>query len=103
MGNIVNLKGVPLPGQRSDDWLLEETPLAAVDPAGTPGDAAKRNATGQIRKELELGDLERRVMEAEATAAKLKPLLEKADAEKEKRRADAEKKAAPSGRQEERP
>jgi len=51
MSNIVNSRGVPLATQRSDDWVLEETSI----------------------KQLELADLQRRVMEAEATIAELKP------------------------------
>jgi len=58
ISNIVNGRGVPLATQRSDDWILEET----------------------SRKELELADLERRIKEAEAVIADLKPILEKAGA-----------------------
>lgn len=78
MGNIVNDKGVPLPGQRSDDWLLEETPVKIDLPPGVSEDAARRQVGGQIRKELEQADLERRIREAEAAIAELKPVLEKA-------------------------
>jgi sialate O-acetylesterase len=55
MSNIVNSRGVPLATQRSDDWILEDTP----------------------KKDLELVDLERRVQEAEATIEELKPAFEK--------------------------
>lgn len=85
MGNVVNSRGVPLPGQRSDAWLLEETPIKPAVPAGTPEDAARRQAGNQLRKLLEQADVERRFQEAEATLTELKPVVEKA-------RADAAKK-----------
>ncbi len=78
MGNLVNPQGVSLAAQRSDDWILEETPVKVSTPAGMAEDAARRYVAGQIRKELEQADVERRIREAEATAAELKPVLEKA-------------------------
>lgn len=87
MANIVGGRQVPLPAQRSDDWLLEETPEKVATPPGMPEDAARRQATGRIVKALELADVQRRVKEAEATIAELRPILDKA-------RADAEKNAA---------
>ncbi|MBM4154213.1 MAG: hypothetical protein FJ221_04205 [Lentisphaerae bacterium] len=78
MGNIVGAQRVSLPAQRSDDWPLEETPLQSAAPPGTPDDAARRAATARNRQALELGDLERRVLEAEATIEDLRPALEKA-------------------------
>ncbi len=80
MGNIVNNRGVPLPGQRSDDWLLEETPVK-LDGAD---ENSKRQVANQLRKELKQADLERRVKEAEATIAELKPALEKLRADGKK-------------------
>ncbi len=80
MGNIVNTRGVPLAAQRSDDWILEETPVKIATPKGISEEAARRYVAGQIRKELERDDLARRVKEAEATLAELRPLLEKAQA-----------------------
>jgi hypothetical protein len=85
MGNIVNNQGVPLPAQRSDDWILEETPTKIAVPQNLPPDAARRQAGNRIRKELQRDDLERRVKEAEATLAELKPLLDKANAGREKK------------------
>jgi sialate O-acetylesterase len=85
MGNVVNHLGVPLAAQRSDDWVLEETPVAIAAPAGMAEEAGKRFVAGRIRRELERDDLERRVKEAEAIIAELKPLLEKADAERRNR------------------
>lgn len=80
MGNIVNPRGVPLASQRSDDWILEETPVKIETPKDMPAEAARRFVANHARKELERADLERRVQDAEATAAELKPLLEKARA-----------------------
>jgi sialate O-acetylesterase len=97
MGNIVSSQRVSLPAQRSDDWILEETPFKIPVPKDMTREAALNLQAAHARKELERDDLERRVKEAEATVAELKPLLEKATAEVEKRRADAEKKAAASG------
>ena len=81
MGNIVNDRGVPLAAQRSDDWILEETPVKIATPEGMPEDAARRRVANQLRKELERDDLDRRLKEAEAALQELKPLLEKATAD----------------------
>jgi sialate O-acetylesterase len=79
ISNIVNGRGVPLATQRSDDWILEETP----EKIGSPENASRRYISNQIRKMLRLADIERRIKEAEATIAELKPALEKALAEAE--------------------
>jgi sialate O-acetylesterase len=92
MGNIVNSRGVPLAAQRSDDWLLEETPVKIATPTDMSADAARRYIANQLRKELEQADLERRIQEAEATITELKPALEKAPASGKK------KSAAPAGK-----
>jgi sialate O-acetylesterase len=84
MANIVNNEGVPLHPQRSDDWVLELSPPVL---SGMPDEAAKRAAAGQIKKVLQLADTERRIKEAEATIAELKPVLEKARAEEAKKKA----------------
>ena len=86
MGNIVNNRGVPLAAQRSDDWILEETPVKIVTPKDMPADAVRRQVANQLRKELERDDLDRRVKEAEATLQELKPLLEKAKADEGKKK-----------------
>ena len=101
MGNIVNSRGVPLAAQRSDDWILEETPVKVATPADMPADSARRYIANQIRKELEQADLERRIKEAEATIAELKPALEKLQAGgKKKGAADVGKdQAVPESRQ----
>ena len=87
MANLVNGRQVPLATQRSDDWILEETPEKVAIPENTPAEAARRQAAGQIRKALERADLERRIKEAEATIAELQPLVDKAKAEAEKKKA----------------
>jgi len=98
MSNIVNNRGVPLATQRSDDWVLEETPEKVPTPKDMPEAAARRYVADRLRKELELGDIERRIKEAEATIAELKPVYEKAKADLEKRKAaDAKKLAAEAG------
>ena len=86
MGNIVNNRGVPLAAQRSDDWILEETPVKIVTPKDMPADAVRRQVANQLRKELERDDLDRRVQEAEVTLQELKPLLEKAKADEGKKK-----------------
>lgn len=99
MGNIVNDRGVPLATQRSDDWILEETPVKFVTPKGMPDEAARRLAADLVRKELERDDLDRRVKEAEGILVELKPLLEKANADLEKRiREIGEKESASPGK-----
>ena len=87
MSNLVNNRGVPLATQRSDDWILEETPEKVLPPADMPPDTARRYIANRLRSELELGDIERQIQEAEATLAKLKPVYEKAKADLEKRKA----------------
>lgn len=78
MGNIVNGRGVPLAAQRSDNWILEETPVQVDIPENMPAAAARNYVGNQLRKILERHDLERRLKEAEATIAELKPAIEKA-------------------------
>lgn len=91
MGNIVNNYGVPLPGQRSDDWVLEETPMKIDAPEGMPEEAVRKFVAGVIRKELKQADLERRIKEAEAVIAELKPVLEKERGDGNKKATAAEK------------
>jgi len=81
MSNIVNGRGIPLATQRSDDWLLEETP-EKIDASGS---VSSRAIANQIRKMLRLADMERRIKEAEATIADLTPAFEKAQAEMQKK------------------
>jgi hypothetical protein len=76
MGNVVNSLGVPLAAQRSDDWVLEETPVKVDPPPGLSEDAARRHAGNRLRQELERADRERRLREAEAIVAELKPRVE---------------------------
>jgi len=72
MANIVNGRGIPLATQRSDDWVLEETPIKLPTPAGMDARSQRRWLSGRLRKELTLADTERRIREAEATIAELK-------------------------------
>ncbi len=76
ISNIVNGRGVPLATQRSDHWILEETP----EKIGSPENATRRQISNQIRKMLRLADIERRIREAEATIAELRPVFKKARA-----------------------
>ena len=73
ISNMVNPRGVPLATQRSDDWLLEETPVKVKD----FDKKNSRQISNELRKMLRQADIERRIREAEATIAELKPVLEK--------------------------
>ncbi|HQG49076.1 MAG TPA: hypothetical protein PK373_08310, partial [Sedimentisphaerales bacterium] len=78
IGNIVSNRGVPLAAQRSDDWILEETPEKITSPENAP----RRYIDNQIRKMLRQGDIERRIRVAERTLAELKPISDKAGADR---------------------
>jgi hypothetical protein len=78
MTNLVNKRGVPLATQRSDDWILEETPTKIPLPPNTDMKSQARRIRGLLIKALELADVQRRVMEAEATIEELQPVLENA-------------------------
>ena len=70
MANITNHRQVILPAQRSDDWLLEETPLKFPTPGMSAADAGSM-ARVLLMKELEFNDTERRLKESEATITSL--------------------------------
>ena len=72
LANITNNRQVSLPAQRSDDWLLEETPIKFPLRSGMSADDIANSQRRQILKELELDDTARRIREAEATIASLK-------------------------------
>jgi sialate O-acetylesterase len=92
IANITNGRQIPIATQRSDDWILEETPVKFPAPQGMLERDAARQVRGKITKELELDDIERRIKEAEATIAKLKEPFEKAKSDLEKKKAaEAEK------------
>jgi sialate O-acetylesterase len=92
MSNIANSRQIPLATQRSDDWILEETPVKFPVPQGMLEKDAARQVRGKIVKELELDDTERRIKEAEATIATLKEQFTKdKEAWEKKKAADAEK------------
>lgn len=80
MSNLVSRQGVPLATQRSDDWLLEETPIKNPLSPGEDLKSQARRIRGMQMKELELTDIKRRIQEAKATIQELAPLLEKARA-----------------------
>lgn len=71
MANITNTRQVPLPAQRSDDWLLEETPVKFPTPPGVPATELADRVRGPILRELRLDDTERRIREAEAIVESL--------------------------------
>ena len=92
ISNIANSRQIPLATQRSDDWILEETPVKFPAPPGMLEKDAARQVRGKIVKELELDDTERRIKEAEATIARLKEQFTKdKEAWEKKKAADAEK------------
>jgi len=92
ISNIANSRQIPLATQRSDDWILEETPVKFPVPQGMLEKDAARQVRGKIVKELELDDTERRIKEAEATIASLKEQFTKdKEAWEKKKAADAEK------------
>ena len=92
MSNIANSRQIPLATQRSDDWLLEETPVKFPSPQGMLEKDVARQVRGKIMKELELDDTERRIQEAEAIIAKLKEQFTKdKDAWEKKKAAEAAK------------
>lgn len=62
MANIVNSKQIPISTQRSDDWILEETPTKYPLKVGKDGKSQAQ--TTLIRRELQLGDTERRIHDA---------------------------------------
>ena len=76
ISNLVNGRGIPLATQRSDDWVLEETPVKVED----FDKKNSRQISNEIRKMLRQADIERRFKEAEATLAELKAAIEKASA-----------------------
>jgi sialate O-acetylesterase len=87
IANITNNRQIPIATQRNDDWILEETPVKFPTPQGVLEKDFARQVRGKIMKDLELDDIERRIKEAEATIAELKPALEKARAGSEKKKA----------------
>ena len=99
LANITNSRQVPLPAQRSDDWLLEETPVKFPTPPEMSAADAARHVRAPLLRELELADTERRILEAEATVARLKEKFTKdKQAWEEKKAADAEKIRAAIGK-----
>lgn len=72
MTNLTNFRQIPIATQRSDDWLMEETPIKFPLPPGVDPRSRDRQINGKLNKEMELIDRERLILEAEATVAELK-------------------------------
>lgn len=71
MANLVNPRQVPLGTQRSDDWLPEETPIKFPAPATMDEQGQRRYRANRLRKELQLADTERQILDARATIERL--------------------------------
>lgn len=84
MANITNRYGIPIPTQRSDDWILEEMVPSIVAPEGMDEKSKPRWLSGQVRKAFANGDLERRYKDAQATVEVLQPEIEKLEASRNK-------------------
>jgi len=97
MANIVNGRGIPLATQRSDDWILEETPIKLPTPKGMDARSQRRWLSGRLRKELTLADTERRIREAEETIAELKEQYAKDKAAWDKQKAAEAERAKADG------
>jgi hypothetical protein len=68
-----NFPEIPFPTLRSDDWIMEETPLVFSAAAGANPAASQRAAANFLRKELQLGDTQRRIQDARLTLERLEP------------------------------
>ena len=77
MANITNRYGIPIPTQRSDDWVLEEMVPGLEAPEGMDENGKRRWLGGQVRKALGDADLERRYQDAQAKVDALRPEIEK--------------------------
>ncbi len=78
MANLGNRFGIPIATQRSDDWILEETPAQIAPPEGMDPNSVRRWLSGQQRARLQTADIERRYADAQATIAELGPAVKKA-------------------------
>ncbi len=90
LANITNSQQVPLPAQRSDDWLLEETPVKFPTPPGMSTADAAEHVRQPLLRELKLADTERLILEAEATVTRLKEKFTKDKQDWEARRPKVE-------------
>ncbi len=77
MANITNRYGIPIPTQRSDDWVLEEMVPGLEAPEGMDENGKRRWLGGQVRKAFGDADLERRFQDAQAKVDALRPEIEK--------------------------
>lgn len=82
MANLGNRFGIPIATQRSDDWILEETPARIEPPESMDPDSVQRWLSGQQRSRLQTADIERRYADAQATVDELGPAVRKARAER---------------------
>ncbi|MCP5524058.1 MAG: hypothetical protein H7A46_21180 [Verrucomicrobiales bacterium] len=92
MANLVNARQVPLGTQRSDDWLPEETPVQFPTPPGMDESGQRRYRFNRLRKELQLADTERQILEAKATLERLEePFLAARETWEQQKAAELEK------------
>ena len=78
MTNVTNGQGIPIATQRSDEWILEKTPVKVDDYE----DKNSRQIRNELRRMLKNADIERRYKEAKLTAEELKPAVEKINKKK---------------------
>ena len=85
MANLTNNFGIPIPTQRSDDWILEEMDSSITPPEGMDENSQRRWLSGQVRKSFTNKELERRYKDALLTIEELQPAIDKLEAEKAKK------------------
>ena len=85
IANLTNNYGIPVPTQRSDDWILEEMVPGITPPEGMDENAKLRWLSGQVRKSFANTELERRYKDALLTVEELQPAIDKLEAEKAKK------------------
>jgi len=85
MANLTNNFGIPIPTQRSDDWILEEMDPSITPPEGMDANSQRRWLSGQVRKSFTNSELERRYKDALLTIEELQPAIDKLEADKAKK------------------
>ena len=80
--NLTNNSCIPIATQRSDEWILEETPVKVEGFENKNS----RQVSNELRKMLKQADIERRYKEALLKAQELGPLVEKANTSREKKK-----------------
>jgi sialate O-acetylesterase len=96
MGNLVNSRQVPLATQRSDQWLPEETPVKFPTPPGMDESGQRRHRMNRLRRELQLADTERQILEARATLERLESQFQADQEAWEKQKAAELERARPA-------